>query len=292
MKPIENKKFIIYNNYNESSYNRFTTTEWVWKICDKIDSIVSENIRINNNPKLTFDQKISKIHDLNIEYLTSTLVTAMLYKEHNIISEAEAEHIVGMFNFGEIDNFYSDPASIKYHANWIGGLFCHSLLVYKAALLSAPLYNIVEEKVSLIACIMHDFCKIGKYKMEVDENDNLVISYNNKDSRYYNSIQHGPESVRRILDCWHRANIINYKFDEKAKLDTNNINRYIDNSFSEGDLRNSLYSVEWEQAVAYHMGVFDVGNSEMKEFSNATEKNPYVLLLHNADMIATKIYGI
>lgn len=292
MKPINVKKFndlIIFYGYDK---NVIEQKEWVIDVCKRIDDIITRNIAMNNVKDDSFDTKVTNIHNMNMNFLTMELTGDIMYAKHSLFSDGELKQICGMFNFGEIDNFYSDPASIKYHANWIGGLFCHSLLVYKAALLEAPKYGIKPEKVSLIACIMHDFCKIGKYKMEVDENDNLVISYNDKDSRYYNSIQHGPESVRRILDCWHRANIINYKFDEKAKLDTNNINRYIDNSFSEGDLRNSLYSVEWEQAVAYHMGVFDVGNSEMKEFSNAAEKNPYVLLLHNADMIATKIYGI
>lgn len=289
MKPIENKTFITHNNYNKNSYNCFTTTEWVWKICDKIDSIVSENIRINNRFELTFDQKISKIHNLNIEYLTSVLVTTMLHEEYNIISKVEVEHIVGMFNLGEYDDFYTDPASIKYHGNWIGGLFCHSLLVYKAALLSAPLYNIKQEKVSLIACIMHDFCKIGKYSLKVfDNNPDLIISYNDRDSRNYNSIQHGPESVRRIAYCWSQSAIINMEFGSSEYK----MNRLTDIIFSEGTMRELLYSVEWEQAVAYHMGVFDVGSSEMKEFSNAAEKNPYVLLLHHADMIATKIYKI
>ena len=49
-------------------------------------------------------------------------------------------------------------------------------------------------------------------------------------------------------------------------------------------------SREWELAVAYHMGNWGVSETESKDFSTITEKIPEVLLLHHADMIATKIY--
>jgi len=291
MKPINVKKIndsIIFYSYDK---NVIEQKEWVSDVCKSIDNIIVRNITMNNVKDDSFDTKVANIHNMNMNFLTMELTGNIMYAKHSLLSDRQLDQICVMLKFGEIDNFYSDPSSIKYHGNWIGGLFCHSLLVYRIALLEAQNYEIKPEHVSFIACVMHDFCKIGKYEMKVDENDNLIISHNTNDSRYYNSIQHGPESVRRILDCWHRANIINYKFDEKAKFDMNN-NKYLDNSFSKGELRNSLYSVEWEQAVAYHMGVFDVGSSEMKEFSNAAEKNPYVLLLHHADMIASNIYGI
>jgi hypothetical protein len=45
-------------------------------------------------------------------------------------------------------------------------------------------------------------------------------------------------------------------------------------------------------AINYHMGVFGVSNEEMLRFSKITESVPEVLLLHHADMIATKIYHV
>lgn len=44
----------------------------------------------------------------------------------------------------------------------------------------------------------------------------------------------------------------------------------------------------WEFAVAYHMGAFEKDNMEM--YSKACDKYKEVLLLHTADMMATKIY--
>lgn len=50
-----------------------------------------------------------------------------------------------------------------------------------------------------------------------------------------------------------------------------------------------LKSVAWEMAVAYHMGAFEHDNMTM--YGNACEKYKEVLLLHTADMMATKIYN-
>lgn len=48
----------------------------------------------------------------------------------------------------------------------------------------------------------------------------------------------------------------------------------------------------WQMAINYHMGVFGASNEEMIRFSKITESVPEVLLLHHADMIATKIYHV
>ena len=79
--------------------------------------------------------------------------------------------------------------------------------------------------------------------------------YNNE----YNGIEHGAESLRRLLNI-------------------------------EGV--GELIPEPWQIAITYHMGVFDVSNIEMQNFSTMSERYPEVLLLHHSDMIATKIYGL
>ena len=49
-----------------------------------------------------------------------------------------------------------------------------------------------------------------------------------------------------------------------------------------------ITSEAWELAVAYHMGAFESDN--MNAYGNACEKYKEVLLLHTADMMATKVY--
>lgn len=49
-----------------------------------------------------------------------------------------------------------------------------------------------------------------------------------------------------------------------------------------------ISSEAWEIAIAYHMGAFEHDNIDM--YSRGCDKYPEVLLLHTADMMATKIY--
>ena len=155
--------------------------------------------------------------------------------------------------------FFNEPASTKYHGAYKGGLIDHSLAVYLAAIRTSFRYGIKASEVNPIACLFHDICKVGKYKLIKDnkDDDGFVFKYvyNNE----YNGIEHGAESLRRLLNV-------------------------------EGV--SELISEPWQIAIAYHMGVFGVSNTEMQNFSTMSERYPEVLLLHHADMIATKIYDL
>lgn len=154
--------------------------------------------------------------------------------------------------------FFNEPASTKYHGAYKGGLVDHSLAVYLAAIRTSIHYGIQASEVNPIACLFHDICKVGKYKLVKDEkkgDDSFKYIYNND----YDGIEHGAESLRRLLNI-------------------------------EGVCE--LIPIPWQIAIAYHMGVFGVSNTEMQNFSTMSEQHPEVLLLHHADMIATKIYDL
>ena len=169
------------------------------------------------------------------------------------------------------EEYFISPASIKHHGAFSGGLMYHSLGVLKSVLDTCDVYmykyyesyltslNMKRDTFTEIrhsicsnlpAILLHDFCKVGKYKFIEDKNK-WEYNYDSEPS-----FQHGAESYRRIIH-------------EGFHL-----------------------SKEWELAVVYHMGVFDVSKQEMMDFSSITEKVPEVLLLHHADMISTKILHI
>ena len=153
--------------------------------------------------------------------------------------------------------FFNEPASTKFHGAYKGGLIDHSLAVYLAAIRTSIHYGIQASEVNPIACLFHDICKVGKYKLIKDNksDDGFKYVYNNE----YNGIEHGAESLRRLLNI-------------------------------EGV--GELIPEPWQIAIAYHMGVFGVSNIEMQNFSTMSERYPEVLLLHHSDMIATKIYDL
>ena len=166
------------------------------------------------------------------------------------------------------EEYFISPASTKYHGAFSGGLMYHSLGVLKSVLDTCDVYltdkyrelYLTSPKIkdisigirndicsNLAAILLHDFCKVGKYKFNEDK-QKYEYNYDSDPS-----FQHGAESYRRII-------------------------------------REGFHlSKEWELAVVYHMGVFDVSKQEMSDFSSIAEKVPEVLLLHHADMISSKI---
>lgn len=183
------------------------------------------------------------------------------YVRKEILEEIETE-------FARIpEEFFTCPASTKYHGAFCGGLFRNSITVLMAVLLTYDTYlipgcngrlvNYLPVKCACanvaknyMAILLHDLCKVGKYIYNPTKD---VYDYNKNAEP---SFQHGAESYRRMVDAMF------------------------------------FVSKNWELAVAYHMGCFDTSKQETMDFSSITEKVPEVLLLHHADMIAAKIYHI
>ena len=74
-------------------------------------------------------------------------------------------------------DFFTAPASTRFHGSYEGGLVEHSLAVYKRMVQFADYYDKEaygkegerewsEETIAIIA-LFHDFCKIGTYKTEL-----------------------------------------------------------------------------------------------------------------------------
>lgn len=71
-------------------------------------------------------------------------------------------------------DFFSAPASTKYHGCFEGGLATHSLNVYRQLLTLAEVYGLGEddgvenpdESIAIVA-LFHDLCKVGVYKTEM-----------------------------------------------------------------------------------------------------------------------------
>lgn len=149
------------------------------------------------------------------------------------------------------DEFLVSPASRSYHGAREGGLFDHSVAVFKAALELSDV--ICPGHTSAAACLLHDICKVGLYKFNPTTKK---YDYNND----HIAAPHGSESLRRILH-----------------LDDN-----------ECPFEDQLPEA-WEVAIIYHMGAFM--KDEAQTYGNACEKHPEVLLLHTADMLASKVWG-
>ena len=166
--------------------------------------------------------------------------------------------IEDLINFLEKSDFFTAPASTRYHGSYEGGLVEHSLKVYeilshKVKTSIIPI-DIPEESIIIIA-LLHDICKANYYKVDYRNAKNSlgvwekVPYYAVEDTIPYG---HGEKSVMMITEY------IKLTPEEK-------------------------YSIRW------HMGY-----TEPKENYNSIgatyKKYPIALLTHEADLEATYFY--
>ena len=169
----------------------------------------------------------------------------------------------------EQHEFFTSPASAKYHANVAGGLAAHSLMVTYQCFKFAPAvfsnfmltkragdYSFTAADI-FVAAISHDFCKAGFYGVEHRKTKNYqgnwVYEPYYKVKAESRNLGHGNESVLMLLEC---------------------LPEYIKK-------RPVL------EAVSRHMGFSDLSPNETYNYSNFLQ-NPLVILLQLADQTAAQ----
>lgn len=169
--------------------------------------------------------------------------------------------VENLMKFIEKSDFYTAPASTRFHGAYEGGLLEHSINVYKCLLMKKNeentlwhdmLADIPDESIA-IAALLHDLCKTYYYAIEmrnkkIDGNWVQVPSYTVDDKIPYG---HGEKSVMMI--------------EEYMKLKP--VERY---------------------ASRWHMGPYS-GQQDWTTLGMAMDKYPLVLALFEADMEATHL---
>lgn len=158
-------------------------------------------------------------------------------------------------------DFFSAPASIRYHCSYEGGLCEHSVNTYKRLLknVQSEFGEEWEKTVShesvAICGLLHDLCKIDFYKKD------------------FRNVKENGEWVKK--PCFTREEALPYGHGEKSV--------YIAHSFIK-------LTREEAMAINWHMGGFDArvkgGDGSVSE---AYCKYPLAVLLHVSDLEATYI---
>lgn len=166
-------------------------------------------------------------------------------------------------------DFWTAPASTKFHGNFKGGLSLHTLKVIQQSMIFTPAimenfwncpdkdkYIITAEDI-FIAALCHDFCKTNFYAIEYrntkDITGNWVKTPFYKTKPDNRNLGHGNESVLMLLQI---------------------LPSYM----------NKRYVLE---AISRHMGFSDLSESEGYNYSLFLE-NPLVVLLQLADQTAAQ----
>lgn len=157
-------------------------------------------------------------------------------------------------------DFFTAPASTRFHGNYEGGLLEHSLNVYHALTRLVKEFatqcNISEETIA-IAALFHDLCKANYYAVSSrnvkDEETGIwhKVPYYTTDDKY--PLGHGEKSVIILM--------------QHMKLTDDEI-----------------YAIRW------HMSGFDCAVKGGDYGCNkAYELCPFAVMLHLADMIASHL---
>lgn len=116
--------------------------------------------------------------------MTSEQQYRVLWSEH-MSARPGADKLLAWM---ETAGFFTAPASARHHLNTPGGLCRHTINVAMNAsdLCNIPAFMDVNAKEAMVAALLHDLCKIGKYRA----GDNGKYTYD--DTRL---LGHGEESV-------------------------------------------------------------------------------------------------
>lgn len=181
-----------------------------------------------------------------------------------------------LLNWLKKSDFFTAPASTKFHGAYEGGLLEHSLNVYDCLLDELASMNMTDkytkETVAIVS-LLHDVCKIGLYVSEP------------KNQKTYN-----PEKVNAAAKwevkhdsrgdfIWETVN--GYRFDDRLPYGHGEKSVYILSGFLK-------LTRDEAMAIRWHMGFSDNdfrggGQSVGKAF----EIYPLAVLTHLADMKAT-----
>lgn len=109
----------------------------------------------------------------------------------------DADHAIALdalTGWLEHTDFYTAPASARYHGAFTGGLALHSLNVARIILELQKVYpfTLVCREAALFCALTHDFCKIGKYQLNDSGNGYRIAE------EYLEPFGHGGQSVRII----------------------------------------------------------------------------------------------
>lgn len=199
-----------------------------------------------------------------------------------ILRDTKREGIEGLIKYLESTDFYTAPASSRFHCDYEGGLVSHSLNVYiciikkkKNELWSKYLRDTPDESLAL-AALLHDVCKANFYKVDYRNQKTYDEDKVNAAARW----QIKSDSNGNFI--W--ETVPYYKTDEQFP-------------FGHGDksvyLVNKYITLTDEEAVAirFHMGAYESQNI-WNSLGSAFEKFPLALALHEADMEATHLLEV
>lgn len=184
-----------------------------------------------------------------------------------------------LLEFIRKSDFYTAPASTKYHLAVNGGLLQHTLNVWHCLIAKTgnetwkDVVNAGKYETMAVVSLLHDLCKAYTYATEF------------KNQKVYDKVVVGNADPKQV------------KHDMKGDFVWMELPTYVTaNKFPLGHGAKSVFfiqqfmklTMEEIACIYWHMGAY-CDSSQWGELGDAIDKYPLVLALHEADMEATRL---
>lgn len=188
-----------------------------------------------------------------------------------------------LLKFIRRSDFYTAPASTRYHLSEEGGLLQHSLNVYYCLSQKRrnPIWDeyfagVSDETIAIIA-LLHDLCKTYFYEKEM------------KNQKVYD------KAALVVLEPWQ------IKHDSKGDFAWMEVPTYVvNNKYPMGHGAKSIFIIQHYiklteiemMCIYWHMGAYGLNDKQCNELGEAIEKYPLILALQEADMEASHLMEV
>jgi len=162
-----------------------------------------------------------------------------------------------LLEYLEKSDFFTAPASTRFHNNFEGGLVDHSVRCFHRFVKTlnceyGDKLPISMESVAVIA-LLHDICKIGCYKIEM------------------RNVKEGNEWVKKPY----------YTYDDPLPYGHGEKSVYVISGFMKLDREEAM-------AINWHMGAYDARHSPTSyTLSNVHSKHPIALIFSTVDLLTS-----
>jgi 23S rRNA maturation-related 3'-5' exoribonuclease YhaM len=187
-----------------------------------------------------------------------------------ILRNTERAEIESLITYLESSDFFTAPASTKYHGAYEGGLAEHSLHVWYVLTEKNRYWTLgLSEETIAITALCHDLCKIDFYTKEMKSvlKGKIKVKKNKK-------VDGAWQEVEEEVNDWQQEEVfvVNDQFPighgEKSVITL---------------LKHIQLTDQEISMIRWHMGGY-VAKDEYRDLSNACELYPAIVALHAADL--------
>lgn len=207
----------------------------------------------------------------------------LINKFETTLTELNIDGMDRLLDFIRKSDFYTAPASTRFHGAYEGGLLQHSMNVFDCLTkkLSTGIWMILEKQYSdrniAVSALLHDICKTYFYTTELRNQKTYDEEKVSKAEKWQIKSDSNGHYIWETVQAYKVDDKIPYGHGEKSVM---MLEEYIKLEPCE------RYAIRW------HMGAYDCTPQNFNTLGAAMEKYPLVLALHEADMEATHLMEV